>query len=274
MSVPMPAPRVHPSAVVGAGVELGAGVEVGPFCLLDGRIRIGARTRLIGHVTILGDTEIGEDNVLHPNAVVGGEPQELAYTGGVRYVRIGHRNTFREGVTIHRGSEHGATTVIGDDNFFMQNAHAAHDCRVGNAAIIAGGALLAGWVEVGDRVLVSGNCVVHQFVRIGRLALMRGLSRTSRDVPPFCVMDLTHTLRGVNVIGLRRAGVDAKTIRALRDAFGVVFGARRNLKNALAQLESAGAVAPEVAEMIAFIRASRRGVAFGPRAAGLDVADE
>ena len=101
----------------------------------------------------------------------------------------------------------------------MQNSHAAHDCRVGNSSIIAGGALLAGWVEVGDRALVSGNCVVHQYTRIGRLAMMRGLSRTSRDVPPFCIMDLTHTLRGINVVGLRRAGFEAKTIRALRDVF-------------------------------------------------------
>jgi UDP-N-acetylglucosamine acyltransferase len=274
MSAPTSAPRVHPSAVVGHVVELGAGVEVGPFCLLDGRIRIGARTKLIGHVTILGDSEIGEDNVLHPNAVIGDEPQDLTYTGGPRRVRIGDRNVFREGVTIHRGSEHGDVTVIGDDNFFMQNAHAAHDCRIGNATIIAGGALLAGWVEVGDRALVSGNCVVHQHVRIGRLALMRGLSRTSRDVPPFCIMDLTHTLRGINAIGLRRAGIDAKTIRALRDAFGELFGKRQNLKAALARLEGAGTITPEVAEMVAFIRASQRGVAFGPQAAGRDVAEE
>src|SRR5208337_4935134 len=112
----------------------------------------------------------------------------------------------------------------------------AHDCRVGNETIIAGGALLAGWVEVGDRALVSGNCVVHQYVRIGRLAMMRGLSRTSRDVPPFCIMDLTHTLRGINVVGLRRAGIQAASIRALRNAFNVLFGARQNLKLALERI--------------------------------------
>jgi UDP-N-acetylglucosamine acyltransferase len=260
----MPA-RIHPSAVLNGAVDLADDVEVGPFCLIDGSVRIGARTRLVGHVTILGDTEIGADNVLHPNAVIGDEPQDLAYTGGARQVRIGDRNVFREGVTIHRGSEHGAITIIGDDNFFMQNAHAAHDCRVGNHAIIAGGALLAGWVEVGDGALVSGNCVVHQYVRIGRLAMMRGLSRTSRDVPPFCIIDLTHTLRGINVVGLRRTGVSASAIRALRDAFNVLFGARRNLKLALVELEQTGALTPEVAEMVAFIRASKRGVAFGMR---------
>lgn len=257
------AARIHPSAVVASTVELGPDVEVGPFCFIEGRIRVGARTRLIAHVTILGETEIGEDNVVHPNAVIGDEPQDLAYKGGLRRVKIGNRNIFREGVTIHRGSENGEVTIIGDDNFFMQNAHAAHDCRIGNQTIIAGGALLAGWVQVDDRALVSGNCVVHQYVRIGRLAMMRGLSRTSRDVPPFCVMDLTHTLRGINVVGLRRAGMSAVTIRALRNAFAELFGIRQNLKLAIERLTAAVTSTPEVAEMIEFIRRSKRGVAFG-----------
>jgi UDP-N-acetylglucosamine acyltransferase len=250
---------------VGTQVELADGAEIGPLCLLDGRIRIGRRTRLIGQATILGDTTVGSDNVIHPHAVIGDEPQDLSYQGGPRRLIIGDRNIFREGATIHRGSERGDATIIGNDNFFMQNAHAAHDCRVGNETIIAGGALLAGWVEVGDRALVSGNCVVHQYVRIGRLAMMRGLSRTSRDVPPFCIMDLTHTLRGINVVGLRRAGFGNPSIRALRNAFGVLFGTRRNLKNAIAELETAGELTPEVAELVAFIRQSRRGVAFGPK---------
>jgi UDP-N-acetylglucosamine acyltransferase len=264
MSGELPPPRIHPSAIVAPDVELGPGVEIGAFCMLEGRIRIGARTRLVGHVTILGEVEIGEANVLHPNAVIGDEPQDIAYRGGPRRVRIGARNVFREGVTVHRGSEHGDITIIGDDNFLMQNAHVAHDCRVGNGTIIAGGALLAGWVEVGDRALVSGNCVVHQFVRIGRLAMMRGMSRTSRDIPPFCVADLTHTLRGINVVGLKRAGFDTRAIIALRRAFNTLFGKRRNLKLALEGLK-AGDLTPEVGEMVEFIRASRRGIAFGLR---------
>jgi UDP-N-acetylglucosamine acyltransferase len=257
-------PRVHPSSVVGAEVELAAGVEVGPLCLLDGKIRLGARTRLIGHVTILGITELGADNVLHPGAVIGDEPQDLTYTGVARSVKIGDRNIFREYSTVHRGSERGDVTIMGDDNFMMQNAHVAHDCRIGNSTIIAGGALLAGWVELGDRALVSGNCVVHQYTRIGRLAMMRGLSRTSRDVPPFCMMDGTHTLRGINVVGLKRAGISSKSIHALRHAFTALFGARQNLKLAIERLEKSGDLEPEVVEMVDFIRASKRGVAFGP----------
>ncbi len=260
------APRVHPSAVVGPQVALGTGVEVGPFCLLGGNVSIGSGSRLLGHVTVLGNTHLGQDNVLHPNVVIGDEPQDISYTGGPREVRIGDRNIFREGVTINRGSEKGRVTVIGNDNYFMQNSHIAHDCRIGNQTIIAGGALLAGWVEVGDRALVSGNCVVHQFVRIGRLAMMRGLSRTSRDIPPFCIADGTHTLRGINVTGLRRAGADRDTISSLRKAFGALFGIRQNLKLAIERVLAATRVSPEVGELIEFIRASKRGVAFGPRA--------
>jgi UDP-N-acetylglucosamine acyltransferase len=266
--------RIHPSAVIGPKVELADGVEIGPFCLLDGRIRIAAGTRLVGHVTVLGDTELGEGNVLHPNAVIGDEPQDISYTGTPRSVKIGNRNIFREGVTVHRGSQRGEVTIIGDDNFLMQNAHVAHDCRVGNSTIIAGGALLAGWVELGDRAQVSGNCVVHQFVRIGRLAMMRGLSRTSRDIPPFCIADLTHTLRGINAIGLRRSGFSADAIRSLRQAFAILFSERRNLTLAIEGLLAAGKPSPEVAEIVEFIRASKRGVAFGPRQAPAEESTE
>jgi len=258
-------PRIHSSSIVGDEVELARGVEVGPFCLLEGRIKIGARTRLIGHVTILGDTEIGADNVIHPTAVIGDEPQDLAYTGAPRRVRIGDRNVFREGSTVHRGCERGEITIVGDDNFVMHNAHIAHDCRIGNQIIVGGGTLLAGWVEVGDRALISGNCVVHQFTRIGRLALTRGGCRMSRDIPPFCIVDDAHTLRAINSIGLRRAGIKTAAISALRRAFVALFGERQNLKLAIERLESSGPLSSEVVEMLAFIRASTRGVAFGPR---------
>jgi UDP-N-acetylglucosamine acyltransferase len=259
--------RIHPSAVIGPEVELAAGVEIGPFCLLDGRIRLGSGCRLLGHVTIMGDSELGRQNILHPNVVIGDEPQDVAYTGGRRRVLIGNGNVFREGVTVHRGSEQGEATIIGGGNFFMQNAHVAHDCRIGNGTMIAGGALLAGWVEVGNGAIVSGNCVVHQFVRLGRYSMMRGLSRTSRDVPPFCLMDGTHTLRAINSVGLRRAGFSPSVIRSLRNAFAMLFRGPQNLKIALEKLDRQGPLSAEVAEMLEFIRQSRRGVAFGPHRA-------
>jgi len=260
------APKIHPSAVVGPEVVLAPGVEVGPFCMLEGRVSLGAGTRLISHVVIFGDTEMGADNVVHPFAVIGDEPQDLSYSGAPRQVRIGDRNIFREGATVHRGCEKGLVTTVGNDNFVMHNAHIGHDCRIGDHTIIAGGALLAGWVQVGDGALVSGNCVVHQFTRIGRLALTRGGSRMSRDIPPFCIVDGVHTLRAINVIGLKRAGFSAAAIAALRRAFTALFGARQNLLLAVERLTAAGPPTPEVSELIDFIRASKRGVAFGPRA--------
>jgi UDP-N-acetylglucosamine acyltransferase len=263
-------PRVHPSAILGPQVELGAGVEIGPFCVLEGRVKIGDGTRLLNHVTIFGDTELGEQNVLHPNVVIGDEPQDIAYRGDERRVRIGRRNIFREGATVHRGSQRGDVTILGDDNYVMQNAHVAHDCRIGNGVIIAGGALIAGWAEVADGALISGNCAVHQFVRVGRLALMRGMCSTSRDIPPFCIAAGTHTLRAVNVTGLKRAGFSAEAISALRHAFRLLFGSRRNLSLALEELCASENLSSEVRELVEFIRASKRGVAFGPKQHSVD----
>ena len=196
---------IHPTAVVSSAAEIDPSAVIGPYVVIDGRVRIGSGTHVMAHAVLLGTTEIGERNVIHPGAVLGGEPQDLAFAGSETFLRIGNDNVFREHVQVHRGTTLGSATTVGNGNYVMQNAHVAHNCRVGDGTIIAGGALLAGHVEVDDRAFVSGNCVVHQHVRIGRLALLRGLSRTSRDVPPFCIMDGTHTIRGVNAIGLRRA---------------------------------------------------------------------
>jgi UDP-N-acetylglucosamine acyltransferase len=179
-------------------------------------------------------------------------------------VRIGNRNVIREHAEIHRGSKAGTATVIGDDNFLMSRAHVAHNCRLGNHVIMATGAVLGGYVEVEDQVFISGNCVVHQFVRIGRLAILRGLSRTSRDVPPFCIMDYTHTVRAINGVGLRRAGFTGPQIRALQNAFSQLFRRSRHLRHALEGLE-AQPCTPEVRYLIDFIRASKRGVCAGVR---------
>jgi UDP-N-acetylglucosamine acyltransferase len=146
----------------------------------------------------------------------------------------------------------------------MHHSHAAHNCQIGNNTIIAGGALLAGHVHVEDRAFVSGNCVVHQFVRIGTLAMLRGLSRTSRDVPPFCVMDGTHTVRGINIVGLRRTGFSPVRIRALRNAFSKLFRTRVNLRQAVAELRPE-TDSPDVLYLLDFIEQSKRGVCFGPK---------
>ncbi len=258
---------IHPTAIVDRRATIDPTAEIGPYVVVDGPAEIGQRTRLGPHVVVLGRTVLGAENVVHAGAVLGDEPQDLKYTGAPTGVRIGARNVIREHAVIQRATSAETWTIVGDDNFLMSNSHVAHNCTVGNQVIVGAGALLAGHVGVGDQAFVSGNCVVHQYTRIGRLAIMRGLSRTSRDIPPFAIADWTHTVRGVNRVGLRRAGFDAARIRAIVNAFRILFGARRNLREAMARAE-AECPSADVAEVLAFIREAKRGVAFGPRRGG------
>jgi UDP-N-acetylglucosamine acyltransferase len=264
---------IHPTALIDPRAQIDPSAEIGPYVIIDGPVTIGSRTRVLAHAVLTGHTTLGADNVVHMHATLGGEPQDLAYSSGESLLRIGDRNVIREQVTIHRGTKPGTATVIGNDNYLMNNAHVGHNCRLADRTIIASGALLGGYVQVDERAFVSGNCVVHQFVRIGRLALLRGLSRTSRDVPPFCIMDGTHTVRALNRVGLRRAGFSGEQIRALQRAFARLFGRRGNLRAALAEL-AGQPQPPAVDELLAFIRASTRGVCFGPRAERADTAEE
>jgi UDP-N-acetylglucosamine acyltransferase len=255
---------IHPTAVVSVDADVHPTALVGPYAVIEGPVRVGAGTRIAAHAVVRGQTQLGERNIVDSGAVLGGDPQDLAYAGGTTFLRIGDDNVFREHVTIHRGTLDGSATVVGDGNYFMQSSHVAHNCRVGNRTIVAGGALLAGHVELADRAFVSGNCVVHQHVRIGRLALLRGLARTSRDVPPFCIIDGTHTVRGINAVGLRRTGFDAASIAAIRRAVVQLFGRPTHLGRALARVE-ADSMTDEVRELVAFVRASKRGVCVPPR---------
>ncbi len=258
---------IHPTAIVGAGAKIHPTATIGPYAVIEDGVSVGAETLIMAHAVLRAGTRIGARNVVHPGAILGGEPQDFAFAGIETFLEIGDDNVFREHVTVHRGTVAGSTTLVGNGNYFMQSAHVAHNCRVGNATIVAGGALLAGHVELADRAFVSGNCVVHQHVRIGRLAIMRGLSRTSRDVPPFCLVDGTHTVRGVNTVGLRRAGFEGTQIAAIRRAVARLFGRPTHLGRALAEIE-AGDMTAEVAEMVAFVRSSKRGVCVPPRDRG------
>jgi UDP-N-acetylglucosamine acyltransferase len=255
---------IHETAIVCSDADIHPTATVGPYVVIEGDVRIGAGTRIAAHAVLRGPIELGEQNVIDSGAVLGGDPQDLSFAGGTTFLRVGDANVFREHVTVHRGTVAGSATIIGDGNYFMQSAHVAHNCRIGNATIVAGGALLAGYVELADRAFVSGNCVVHQHVRIGRLALLRGLARTSRDVPPFCIIDGTHTVRGVNAVGLRRAGFDMGRIAAVRRAVVALFGRPTHLGRALARVEAEDTT-EDVRELLAFVRASKRGVCVPPR---------
>jgi UDP-N-acetylglucosamine acyltransferase len=217
----------------------------------------------MAHAYLTGWTEVGEDNEIHPGAVLGDAPQDKAYQGEESYLKIGDSNIFRECVQVHRGTAAGSSTVIDNNNFLMAAAHVGHNCRLGDHVVIANGALLGGYVEVGDHAFISGNCVVHQFVRIGKLSLMRGLSGASRDVPPYSIVDWQHRVRGVNVVGLKRAGFDKGRIREIKQAFRVLFRKRRNLSLAIKEIEGNGNYSADVNTLIEFIKSSTRGVCFG-----------
>ena len=254
---------IHRSACVDVRAEIDPSAEIGPFAVIDGPVRIGAGSRVMAHAVITGRTTLGRDNTVHFGAVLGNDPQDLSYRGDDTELRIGDRNVFREHCEVHRGSKSGLT-AIGDDNYLMSHSHVGHDCRLADRIVLATGATLGGHVAVAEQVFVSGNCVVHQYVRIGKLALLRGSSRTSRDVPPFAIMDWTHTVRGVNKIGLRRAGLTPGAIRSVQRAFALLFGRARNVRAALAEVEAAP-MTEEVRQLLEFIRSSERGVCFGPR---------
>ena len=256
---------IHPTAVIDPKSEIDSDVEIGPYVVIEGSVKIASGTRVMAHAYLTGCTEIGENNEIHPGVVLGDAPQDKAYKGEETYLKIGHGNIFREHVQVHRGTVAGSSTVIGNNNFLMACSHVAHNCRLGDNIVLANNALLGGYVEVGNSVFISGNCVVHQFVRVGDYALMRGLSGTSRDVPPYSIIDWQHTVRGVNEKGLKRAGFDQQRIREIKRAFQLLFGKKCNVRSAIKAIEKDGNVGPDVAALIKFIKASERGVCFGPR---------
>jgi UDP-N-acetylglucosamine acyltransferase len=254
---------IHPTAIIDPQAEIDSECEIGPYVVVEGPVKIRRGTRVMAHATLMGWTEIGEENEIHPGAVLGDAPQDKAYAGTETYLKIGSRNIVREYVQIHRGTAPGSSTVVGNENYLMAGAHVGHNCRLGDQIVLANGALLAGYVEVGDRAFISGNCVVHQFVRVGELSLMRGLSGASRDVPPYSIVDWQHTVRGLNVVGLKRAGLEEQKIRRLKEAFRVLFRKGRNLGLAVRELETNKDLAPEVQALLEFIKTSKRGVCFG-----------
>lgn len=264
---------IDATARISPEVELAPDVAVGPGVIIEGPSRIGAGTRILAHAYIGPYTTIGEHNLIGFGAIIGGEPQDYAFTGEESYTIIGNHNIIREYVTIHRGTKPGSATRLGDHNFLMGLSHMAHNSQVGNHVVVVNGALVGGYVEVGDRAVISANCLIHQFCRVGTLAIMRGGSRTSRDVPPFAIMDGVHTVHGLNLVGLKRAGFTTAQIAPLRQAFRILFHRRRNLKEALRQVENDVPPTPEVLHLLEFIRSSTRGVAFGPRTKEADVGD-
>ncbi len=253
---------IHPSAAVDPGAELGQGVTVGPFTLIGPHVRVGDNTEIGSHVSLTGHTTIGAGNRIFPHNAIGGVPQDLKYDGEPTRLKIGDNNTFREFMTVNTGTVGGGgVTTIGSDNLFMAYVHIAHDCVVGDRAILANAVTLAGHVTVEDAAVIGGLTAIHQFSRIGSLAMVGGCSAVDQDVPPFCMaIGNRVTLRGLNLTGLRRAGIDKEAIRTLRTAYGELFTGDTPLKEAIATVSEKWPDNPQVAHLTAFLASSERGV--------------
>ena len=254
--------RVHPTAQIDPGVVLGPGTTVGAYCVIGPEVSIGAGCELHPHVVIQGPSVLGEGNRVFPFACLGMEPQDLKYRGERTTLLIGDRNTFRENVTVHRGTAGGGgETRIGSDNLLMAGTHVAHDCQVGSRIVFANAATLAGHVTVEDGATIGAFSGVHQFCRIGRHAYIGGFSVVTQDALPFVLtVGNRAESHGINVIGLQRKNVPAETIQALRRAYRVLFRAHLPLHEAMARARAESPDTPEVLELLEFVERSQRGV--------------
>ena len=225
----------HPTALIHPDALLAADVEVGPYAVIEGAARIGAGCVIQAHAIIGAHVVMGERNVIGYGAVIGADPQDFAFKATtMSEVRIGSDNRIREYATIHRGTAEGSATVVGDHCFLMVGAHLGHNARLGDHVIIANGSMLGGHVSVEDRVFIGGGCVFHQNVRVGRLAICQGASAFSKDIPPFTMAAERNGVAGLNVVGLRRAGLDAAQRAEIKAAFALLYRSGMNVAQALA----------------------------------------
>jgi UDP-N-acetylglucosamine acyltransferase len=246
--------RVHPDATIGPGVV------VGEFAIIEQDVRIGPGTLLEPYVYVKRWTTMGSDNRISAGTVLGTDPLDKNFTGQRSYLKIGNGNIIREHYTISRGTAPESETAISDGNFIMTSGHIAHNCRIGNRTVIASCALVAGYVEVEDEAFISGGVVIHQYSKIGRLAMIAGNTRVNSDVPPFFMYaDFNIAAKGLNLVGLKRAGLKADEIQSLKKAYRILYRSGLKLEDALKCIESE--VATEHARhLVRFIRSSERGI--------------
>jgi len=257
--------NIHPTAIIDPGAELDSSVIVGPYVIIEKNVRIGPDSIIKSHSVITGPTTIGAGNVIGPFATVGAPPQDLKYKGEDTELVIGDNNQIREYVSMHRGTvTDKAVTTVGFGNLLMGYVHIAHDCVIGNSAILANGATLAGHVQVEDYAIIGGLVAVHQFTRIGAYSYIGGLSGISRDVPPFIIVSGTRKqmrVSGINKVGLRRRGFDAATLKKLDKAYKIIFMTPELLlQDALERTATEITDCEPVDQLLNFFRTSKQGV--------------
>ena len=249
-----PTARIHPDAVIGPGTR------IGEFCVIESDVSIGAACLLEPYVYVKRWTTLGERNEISAGTVLGTDPLDKNFSGERSYLHIGNGNKLREHYTISRGTAPESVTEIGDENYIMTSGHIAHNCKIGSNTVIASCALVAGYVEVEDQAFISGGVVVHQFSKIGRLAMIGGNTRINSDVPPFFLYAGHDVVaKGINIVGLKRAGYKASDVAILKKAYQILYRSGLKLQEALAKIE-AEIPTPETLHLIAFIRRSERGI--------------
>ncbi|MBI5383966.1 MAG: acyl-ACP--UDP-N-acetylglucosamine O-acyltransferase [Verrucomicrobia bacterium] len=252
---------VHPTAVIHSNAKIGAGCQIGPYCVIGEHVVLGDGCKLHSHVVLDGHLTLGQDNEIFPFASLGLKTQDLKWKGGVTRVEIGDHNTFREYVTVHSATSDGGVTRVGSHNHILAYCHIAHDCQVGSHVIMSNVGTLAGHVVVEDHAIVGGLAAVHQFCRIGRMAIIGGCSKVVQDVPPFMLADGSPAVtRTINKVGLERNGVSEEAQSALKQAFKLLFREGLTISNALARIEAELPPLPEVQHLLQFARASERGL--------------
>lgn len=251
---------IHQTAIIQDGAQIAAGAEIGPYAVIGPAVKIGTGTKIGAHAVIDGHTTIGDNCQIFAGASIGLEPQDLRYKGEPTGVIIGDRAVIREYVTIHRATGEGFTT-IGDDCFLMNYVHIAHNCRLGKGVILANSTMMAGHVSIGDHTVMSGMCIFHQFVRVGRLCMVSGLTGTRLDMPPFSTCDGRPALiRGVNTVGMKRQGVGLAVRSAVKETYRLIYRSGLNVSQALSKVEEEIELFPEVKEILDFFKTSKRGV--------------
>jgi UDP-N-acetylglucosamine acyltransferase len=264
--------KIHPTAIVDSNAKIGADVQIGPFSIVGPDVTIGNQTIVQSHVVIEAEVAIGRGNFIGPGAIIGVPPQDVSFSPERRTkVEIGDDNIIREYCTIHRGSPDSSATKIGDKNFLMSGAHIGHNCLIGNNVVIANNCLLAGHVRVDDGAFLGGGSTFHQFMHIGRLVMVQGSSAFGKDLPPFVVAAERNSVFGLNIVGMRRAGLGANDRDEIKEAFKLIYLSGLNTSQALEKAETMTLGAP-AREFLDFVATSKkRGICPLKRGAGDDV---
>ncbi len=253
--------KIHPTAVIDPGALIGEGCEIGPYCVVGAGVDLGPACRLEHHVSLAGPAQFGKENVFFPFSTLGQRTQDLKYAGEPTHLIVGDGNTFREFVTVHRSTTADSCTRIGDRGNFLAYVHIAHDCTVGDDVIFSNNGTLAGHVEVGDSAILGGLSAVHQFCRIGAHAMTGGCSKIVQDVPPYMLADGNPAkVRSYNKVGMERRGFPEQTMRAVREAYRIIYRLSLNLPQAIEAIRADLPELAEIEQIIAFISSSPRGI--------------